>query len=107
MKDQAERRCQVIPNLDAEIQFKTSLETQGLDESTRIVIRAEKTPTGQHKGRFNAPAANEIAVLMTNQQAGSRDIVVKMRSNDPKDMIIINEGHIKYYSMQYPLILWK
>ena len=81
--------------------FKTALETNPTDEA-RIVIKADKTPAGKHKGRFNAPTTNEVAVLLVNQEAGRRDIVLKLRSNDPKDIQIIDSGHRKYDALQYP-----
>ena len=50
-------------------------------EPARIVIRADKCPKVQHKGRFNYPTAREVAVIIPNQQTGSKDIVLKMRSS--------------------------
>ena len=121
MADQADRRCTVIPNLDKEIvvglqamlhehnqlinSFKTALEDENFDDEVHIVLRSERVP-GQHKGTVNAPKTNEVAVLLANQKAGKRDIVLKVRSNDmANDLKIIDAGHVKYDSLQYPLIL--
>ena len=70
----------------------------------RIVIRADKVHN-LHKGTTNAPTCNEVAVLLTNQKAGHRDIVLQRRSDNPNDLTLIDSGHAKYDSLQYPLIL--
>ena len=119
-EEQADRRCAIIDDLDREIVadlqemlhqnndlikgFKTALEKENLDEDVKIVIRAERVP-GQHKGTTNAPTVNEVAVLLTNEKAGKRDIVLQRRSNDPNSLILIDSGHRKYDALQYPLIL--
>ena len=121
MEDQADRRCRVIPNLDKEIvvglqamlhehnalinSFKMAIEDENFDDEVHIVLRSERVP-GQHKGTVNAPKTNEVAVLLADQKAGKRDIVLKVRSNDTaNDLKIIHAGHVKYDSLQYPLIL--
>ena len=60
---------------------------------------------GQRKGTVNAPSANEVAVLLTDADAGKRDIVLQRRSSNPNDLTIIDSLHRKYDSLQYPIIL--
>ena len=116
IQEQTERRCNVIQNLDRKIvarlqamlhehnelinSFKTALEKEGLDDDVRIVIRADKIP-GQHKGTTNAPTCNEVAVLLTNQKAGRRDIVLQRRSDNPNDLTLIDSGHAKYDALHF------
>ena len=120
MQAQADRRCTVIPNLDkgivVELQamlhehnrlincFKSAMEDENLDDEVQIVLRSERVP-GQHKGTVNNPTTNEVAVLLANQKAGKRDVVLKVRSNEANQLKIIDAGHVKYDSLQYPLIL--
>ena len=119
---EVERRCEVIPNLDKEVvasiqkmlheknclitNFKIALESEGWNDSAKVVIRADKCPQKEHERRFNAPTSKDVAIIMSNQTAGKRDIVVKLKSNNPKDIMRINEGHRKYDAFQYPLMFW-
>lgn len=43
--------------------FEMALERMPLNEY-QIVIRADKTPVDEHRGRFNAPTSDEMAVIM-------------------------------------------
>ena len=54
-----------------------------------------------HKGRFNNPTCNEISVLIANNQANPRDIIIPFRNNSLK---YINEYHRSYDPLQYPLL---
>ena len=72
-------------------------------EDVKIVIRTERVP-GQHKGTVNAPSANEVAVLLTDADAGKRDIVLQRRSSNPNDLTIIDSLNAKYDTLQYPII---
>ena len=47
----------------------------------KLVIRADKKPIGEHRGRFNAPTTNEVAAIIVNQDQGAemRDIVLKKK----------------------------
>ena len=120
--EETERRCEIFPEVDKELiselqkllhannsliqKFKMALEMDDSFASAKVVIRAEKCPRGEHKGRFNAPSSNEIAVIISDQQAKNRDIVIKLRSSDPKDLICIDQGHKSYDALQYPIIFW-
>ena len=45
-----------------------------------IVIRADRTPFGEHASRFNAPKIVEIAIVIIANQFGSRDIELHCRN---------------------------
>ncbi|XP_076251479.1 uncharacterized protein LOC143190795 [Rhynchophorus ferrugineus] len=55
------------------ILFKTALDLMPSDNH-KIVIRADKTPAGQHTRRFNAPTIDEIAIVVVGENSESRDI---------------------------------
>ena len=41
----------------------------------KIIISAEKTPTGQHMRRHNAPTIDEVSIVMVDDQFLPRDII--------------------------------
>ena len=85
--------------------FKSTMERMPSSEDNfRIVIHANRTPSGQHVGRYNPPATNEVAVLMVGELGVPRDIVLQARSHQLQN---INDTHPSYDALQYPLILWK
>ncbi|GFS08718.1 DNA helicase [Elysia marginata] len=51
-------------------------------DSYVIVISENARPSGEHERRYNAPTSNDIAVLMPNDAAGYRDIVLHTKSVD-------------------------
>lgn len=55
--------------------FKTTLDHMPSD-SHNIVIRADKTPVGQHAWRFKAPTIDEVAIVMVGKNMEARDIVM-------------------------------
>ncbi|UYV74027.1 hypothetical protein LAZ67_11001874 [Cordylochernes scorpioides] len=63
-----------------------------------------RTPPGQHPRRYNAPTANEVAVVLAGNQFGSRDIVLRERDNVLQH---VSDTHSFYDALQYPLIFWK
>ena len=69
----------------------------------RVVIKADKRPTGEHERRFNAPTINEVAVLMVGEYA-NRDIILQTQNNQLQR---VSETHRSYDAMQYPLIFWQ
>lgn len=117
--EEIDHRCDLFQNLDrnlvAELQqllhdnnalirsFKTSLDRLPSDEH-RIVIRADRTPAGEHERRFNAPTVEEVAVIMIDGDANRRDIVLQRRDARLQQ---INETHPFYDALQYPIIFWK
>ena len=81
--------------------FKTALE-KNLPQNKKMVIRADKTPTGEHPRRFNAPSAPEVAALIVKGTEGNfRDIVLNQRDSCLKR---VSETHRLYDSLQYPLL---
>lgn len=83
--------------------FKTALEQMPTDEA-KVVIKADRTPAGEHQRRFNAPVVSEMAVVLVDQQHDRRDIVIRRR-NDTLQRVC--ETHRLYDALQYPLIFWK
>lgn len=69
-----------------------------------IVIRPDKTPTGEHERRFNAPTINDVAVIIAGDQYQKRDIRIQRRDNQ---IINISDTHRSYDALQYPLIFWE
>ncbi|UYV74787.1 hypothetical protein LAZ67_12000976 [Cordylochernes scorpioides] len=116
---QTDRRCQQIQGVRRNIvqglqrmlhrhnllvqQFKTALENLPSD-AYRVVVNADRTPPGQHPRRYNAPTANEVAVVLAGNQFGSRDIVLHQRDNLLQH---VSATHRFYDALQYPLIFWK
>ena len=94
--DQAGLRCAAIPGLTPAtvVDLQMMLQAQNSyvrsfhfaremlsrnSESLKVVIDADKRPTGEHERRYNAPQTNEVAVLMLDEKHGNRDIVLKHR----------------------------
>ncbi|UYV65027.1 hypothetical protein LAZ67_3002863 [Cordylochernes scorpioides] len=73
-------------------------------DAYRVVVNADRTPPGQHPRRYNAPTANEVAVVLAGNQFGSRDIVLHQHDNLLKH---VSDTHRFYDALQYPLIFWK
>ncbi|XP_075437913.1 LOW QUALITY PROTEIN: uncharacterized protein LOC142476424 [Ascaphus truei] len=117
-EQQADQRCHWIPNTRRDIvislqrmlhehnhlinTFKTSLERMPTDDY-QVIIRADKTPVGQHERRFNAPQINEVAIVIAGEQFNTRDIILQRRG---QSLTHICETHRSYDALQYPLILW-
>jgi len=61
-------------------QFKNHL--ADLDVSgQRLVIRGDKTPADEHRGRYNAPTAPEVAVIIAGEDGRSTAIVLEKSSS--------------------------
>ncbi|GBO99548.1 hypothetical protein EVAR_87322_1 [Eumeta japonica] len=89
---EADRRCQNIQGIERDtvlkIQrmlhehnrlintFKTALERMP-GEDYRLVMHPDRTPSGEHERRYNAPLINEVAAMVTGEQFASRDIVYR------------------------------
>ena len=67
----------------------------------KIVINETKRPTGEHSRRYNSPMCDEVGVLMPNENANNRDIVLHYRDGG---LHSISELHRGYDPLQYPLI---
>lgn len=115
---QVDQRCESIPGtrrriisaLQSFLQqnnaliklFKTAIENMPTDDYT-IVIRADKTPTGEHARRYNAPTINEVAIVIVGEEFDNRDIIIHRR-NDTIQRVA--ETHRSYDALQYPIIFW-
>ena len=80
--------------------FKHSMD-RSTPESLKLIIHSDCTPQTQHRGRYNAPSINEVAVLFLDEEKGPRDIVLHGRDGQLKRM---PELHRAYDPLKYPLI---
>ena len=66
------------------------------------IFEQENTHTsGEHYRRYNRPLSDEIGVLMPNDAANNRDIVLHYKDGGLKH---ISELHRSYKPLQYPLL---
>lgn len=72
-------------------------------DNHKLLIKADKVPSGEHPRRFNAPESNEVAIIISGEDCVNRDIVLKKRGEGLKR---ISESHRSYDALQYPLIFW-
>ncbi|XP_013922463.1 PREDICTED: uncharacterized protein LOC106549361 [Thamnophis sirtalis] len=61
----------------------------------QVVINSDRKPSGEHRGRFNAPMTTEVAVLIVSQDFEKREIVLHIRDNR---LLPISETHHAYDS---------
>ena len=68
-----------------------------------VIIKADRPPPGQHRGRYNGVIVEEVAVILSDQDAtvDGRDIILKSREDGLKQ---VSENHRSYDSLQYPLL---
>jgi hypothetical protein len=71
------------------------------EQQYKVVIHADRRPSGEHRGRCNAPTCDEVAVLMVTEEHGKRDIILRKCDNT---LTRIAETHRSYDALQYPLI---
>ena len=83
--------------------FKTVL-PQMKGDDYKIVIKADKTPRGEHEKRYNAPTAEEVAIVIVGEEFSTRDIVLSRRNGALKRIM---ETHRSYDPLQYPLLFWQ
>lgn len=83
--------------------FKTAADMMPADDYA-IVIKADKTPAGQHPRRYNAPSIDEVAIVIVGEQFEARDIIIRRR-NDTLQRV--SETHRSYDALQYPIIFWQ
>lgn len=50
-------------------------------DNHKIVIRADKTPIGEHARLFNAPTIDEVAIVMVGENLEARDKVLDRRND--------------------------
>lgn len=70
----------------------------------RVVIRADKTPLGQHERQYNAPTIDEVAIIMVGEEFNSRDIILHRRDGNVQR---VAETHRSYDGLQYPILFWQ
>ncbi|GBP20843.1 hypothetical protein EVAR_80660_1 [Eumeta japonica] len=61
-------------------------------------IKEDRTPQTAHRGRYNAPTVNELAVLLVDEDNGPRDTVLHGRDGQLKR---VSEPHWCYDPLQY------
>jgi hypothetical protein len=83
--------------------FRTALQQMPADDYT-VVIRADKTPVGQHERQYNAPTINEVAIVIVGEEFNSRDIILHRRNGDVQR---VSETHRSYDGLQYPILFWQ
>ena len=77
----------------------TALERMATDDY-KVVIRADKRPTGTHERTFNAPTIDEVAILIVGENLERRDIALARRDTGQIQ-------HRSYDTLQYPLMFWQ
>lgn len=83
--------------------FTTAIERMPTDDY-KVVIKADKTPVGQHERRYNAPTIDEVAIVIVGDEFESRDIVLHRRNNNIQR---VAETHRSYDALQYPILFWQ
>lgn len=118
-EEEIDRRCQIQTQMRREIietlqnmlhehnelvrLFKTAIDRMTSDDH-KIIIKADKTPAGEHARRFNAPTIDEVAIVMVGESFPSRDIVLHRRG---EQLQRVSETHRSYDALQYPLLHWR
>jgi len=116
---QSKQRCNLIPNINANIIesiqnclhehnelikiFKSALENMPTDEC-KIVLKADKIPTGEHERCLNLPTINDVAAVINGNELKKRDIILQKRSNE---YMRVQDTHKSYDALQYPLMFWR
>lgn len=108
--EQAEERAIVeslenfFENYNQLIQLFKRVSPQLRNDNYQIVIKADKVPSGEHAGRFNAPTVDEVAVIMVGDPVNNRDLKIIRRDST---VHIISDLHRSYDALQYSLIFWQ
>lgn len=84
--------------------FKSALKRIPND-NYKVVIKADKRPSGTRERRYNAPTIDEVAILIVAEQLKTRVIVLTRR--DTGQLQKISETHRSYDALQYPLMFWQ
>nr|XP_026491794.1 uncharacterized protein LOC113397591 [Vanessa tameamea] len=80
--------------------FKYNLENRPPNDF-KLIIHADVKPPNEHRGRYNAPIEDEVAVLLIDEDKGPRDIVLIARNGKLQR---VSEIHRSYDPLQYPLL---
>ncbi|GIY75899.1 hypothetical protein CDAR_250161, partial [Caerostris darwini] len=86
------------------LQLLLAVSPQLRNDNLQIVIRADKTPSGEHAGRFSAPTVEEVAIIMVGDPVDNRAIKITRRDST---VHVISDLHRSYDALQYPLIFWQ
>lgn len=81
--------------------FKSALERIPND-NYKVLIRADKRPSGTHHRTFKAPIIDEVTILIDGENLEKRDIV--LTRCDTGQLQQISETHHLYDTSQYPLM---
>ena len=54
------------------------------NDDFKLIIHSDRVTSNQHRGRYNAPTVNEVAVLLVDEDKGPRDIILHSRDNQIK-----------------------
>jgi len=66
----------------------------------KIVVKADKIPTGEHVRQYNVSTIDEVAIVIVGKEFDSCDIIIH-RSYD--DVRRVSETHRSYDGLQYPI----
>lgn len=72
--------------------------------SHNIVIKADKTPVGEHLRKVSSPTIDEVLAVIVGENLNSSYIVLHRRNKDVK---FIFETHMTYDALQYSLLFWQ
>ena len=50
-----------------------------ISDDCKVIIRADKRPSGKHERRFNASQIDEVSIVVVDDENTSRDIIVQRR----------------------------
>ena len=116
---QVQQRCKNLPGVRDDIvkklqqmvhehntyvkSFKLAIDRMPSNQY-KVIIRADKTPVGEHARRFNEPVTNEVAVVIAGDVCDKRDIVLEQQNGELQR---VSETHRSYDALQYPLIFWE
>jgi len=70
-------------------------------QNFKLIIHTDRVPQDEHRGQYNAPTIDEVAVLLVNEDKGPRDIVLHGRSGQ---LSRVSELNRSYDALQYPLM---
>lgn len=65
-------------------------------QNFKLIIHADRVPQGEHRGQYNAPTIDEVAVCV-----GPRNIVLYGRGGHLRRISELNRS---YDALQYPLM---
>lgn len=70
-------------------------------DNHKIVIKADKTPAGQHARYFNAPTIDEVAIVVVGENLENQDIVLHRHSNQMQRVSETHRSYERYNILSY------